>query len=89
MDVGARARQHDAIDHIQQRSDLGNLRTAREHQRQRICDLCNRPQILLADHLNGKPVFDAVRIPDHADNRLSHRQTPNSDSGSLIRVCIA
>jgi hypothetical protein len=29
-----------------------------------------------------------VRIPDHADNRPSHRQISNSDTGSLIGICI-
>ncbi len=73
MDVGARAGQHDAIDHVQQRADVGNVRRAGKHQRQRTRDVGHRTKIALADHLGLEPVFNAVRIADHADHRSSHR----------------
>ena len=71
MHIGARPRQHDAIDHVQQRTDIGDVRLAGEHQRQRAGDFRDRAQIALADHLDRKSVLDAIGVPDHTDHRLS------------------
>ena len=88
VDVGACARQHDAVDGVQQGADLGDVRTASKHQGQRTGDLGDRPQVSLADHLHGKPVLDTVRIPDHPDHWPSHRLAPHFSRGSFVRIDI-
>ena len=45
MDVGAGACQQHAVDDIQQRVDIGDIRRARKHQRQGTCNLRDRAQI--------------------------------------------
>ena len=59
MHVGAGAGQQDAVDRVQQRADIGDLRRAGKHQRQRAGDLGHRAQIAFADALRGEAVLDA------------------------------
>ena len=73
MHIGARAGQHNAVDDIQQRADIGDPGRRREHQRQRICNLRHRAKIAFPDHLHREPVFDAMRVSDHAHHRFFHR----------------
>ena len=74
MNIGAAARQQHAVDHIEQRADIGDIRRAGEHQRQRAGDLGNGAKVSFADTLRGEPVFEQVRIADHADHRPLHRR---------------
>jgi hypothetical protein len=81
MNIGARARQHDAVDHVEQSADIGNLRTASKHQRQGASHLGHGAHIALADHLHVEAAFDAVGVSDHADDRLpphASSSSPNS-----------
>src|SRR6185437_13883276 len=75
MDIGTGAGQDDAVDGIEQRTDIGDLGRAREHQRQRTCDFRDRAEIPLADHLGSKSVFDAMGVSNHTDDGPSHRST--------------
>jgi hypothetical protein len=72
MDVGAGAGEHDPVDHIEQRADIGDVGRSRKHHRQAAGNLGHSAQIALADHLDLKSIFDAMGVPDHADDRLSH-----------------
>ncbi len=81
MDVGAGAGEHDAVDHVEQRTDVGDIRRAREHQRQAAGDLGHGAQVPLADHLHLESIFDALGVPDHADDRLFHLLVPTSSQG--------
>ncbi len=72
MDVGTRAGQKNAVHSVEQGADVGDLRCAGEHQRQRAGDVRDRPQIALADHLRRKAVLDDVHIGDDADDRFPH-----------------
>ena len=75
MHIGARAGQHDAVDGIQERTDVGNFRRAGKHQRQRARDLGHRAKIPFTDHLCREAIFDAMGVSDHADYGPSHRST--------------
>jgi hypothetical protein len=71
--VGAGTGQEHAVDHVQQRPDIGDFRAACEHKRQGAGDLGDRPHIPLAAHLGGEPVLHLLGVADHADHRFSHR----------------
>ena len=73
MHIGAGAGQHHAVDHVQQRADIGDLGRRGKHQRQRAGDVGHGAKVALPDHLHGEAVFDAMRVSDHADHRSSHR----------------
>ena len=73
MHIGARAGQHHAVDHVQQRADIGDFRRCGEHQRQRAGDVGDGAKVAFSDHLHGEAIFDAMRVSDHADHRSSHR----------------
>ena len=45
MNVCARARQQHAVDHLQQRADIGDVRRAGKHQRQRAGDFRHRAKV--------------------------------------------
>ena len=62
--VRARAGEQDAVDRVEQRADIGDVRLSGEHQRQRIGDLGDRAQIALAHRLRGKAILD-----QHAHSR--------------------
>ena len=68
MDIGARAGQHDAVDGIEQRADVGDLRRAGKHQRQRAGGFGDRAQIALADPLRGEFASRRMGAADHADD---------------------
>ena len=68
MDVGARAGEQDAVDGIEQRADIGDLRRAGKHQRQRARGLGDRAQIALADPLRGEFALDGMGAADDADD---------------------
>ena len=74
MDVGAGARQHDAVDGIEQGADIGDLGRSRKHQRQRARHVGHGTKIALSDHLGLETIFDAMGVPDHTDHGPSHRQ---------------
>ncbi len=75
MDVGAGARQQHAVDHIQQRADIGDIRRARKHQRQGTCNVRNRAKIPFPCCLNGESAFDAMRVGNHTDHGSRHRRS--------------
>ncbi|MGY4337915.1 hypothetical protein ACVWW3_002821 [Bradyrhizobium sp. LM2.9] len=72
MDVSPGAGEHDPVDHIEQRAEIGDVGCSRKHHRQAAGNLGHRTQIAFADHLDLKSIFDAMGVPDHADDRLSH-----------------
>jgi hypothetical protein len=43
MNIGPRARQQDSVDGFEERLDIRDVRRARKHQRQRPCNLRDRP----------------------------------------------
>ena len=53
MHIGARAGEQDAVDGVEQRADIGDLRRAGKDQRQRARGLGDRAQIALADPLRA------------------------------------
>ena len=71
VDVGARAGEQDAVDGVEQRADIGDLRRAGEHQRQRADHVRDRAQIPLADKLRRKAVLDDMHVADDADDRFA------------------
>ena len=73
MDVGARAGQQDAVDHVEQRADVGDVRLAGKHQRHRVGDFGYGAEISLTNHLRREAILDEVHIPDHPDHWLAHR----------------
>ncbi len=68
MHVRPRAGEQDAVDGIEQRADIGDLRRAGKDQRQRARGLGDRAQIALADPLRGEFAVDQMRAADHADD---------------------
>ena len=68
MHIGACAGQKNAIDSFEQCPDLGDLRRAGEHQRQRARCAGDRAQIALADPLRRELAFGQMRAADHADD---------------------
>ena len=72
MDIGTCAGQQNPIDLPQQRFDVGNVRCAGKHQRQRLRHFGNGLQIALSNKLHIVPFVDDLGIPDHADHRLRH-----------------
>ncbi len=72
MDIGAGTGEHDAVDGIEKRTDIGDVGRAREHHRQATGHLGHGAQVSLTDHLDLKTIFDAMGVPDHADDRLFH-----------------
>ncbi len=68
MHVGARAGEQDAVHDIEQCADIGDLRRAGEHQRQRAGDFRHGAQIALADPLRGEAALDLMGAADHADH---------------------
>ena len=54
MHIGAGARQHDAVDGVEQRADIGDLGRSGKHQRQRAGNVGDGAKIALADHLVWK-----------------------------------
>ena len=68
MDVGAGAGEQNAVDGIEQRADIGDLRRAGKHQRQRPCGVGDRAQIALADPLRGEFALDGMGAADDADD---------------------
>ena len=82
MHIGPRAGQHDAIDDVEQRADVGNLGRAGKHQRQRPRHVGDRAQIALSDHLGLETIFDAIGVPDHTDHGPSHRK-----NSAVIVLC--
>ena len=72
VDVGARASEQDAVDRVEQRADVGDLRRSGKHQRQRADHVRDRAQIPLADELRREAVLDEMHVADDADDRFSH-----------------
>jgi len=72
MNIGAAAGQQHAIDHLQQRADIGDIGRSGEHHRQGAGNVGHRPEIGLADKLGGEPVFDQPGVADHADHGSLH-----------------
>jgi hypothetical protein len=70
MNIGAGARQHDAVDHVEQGGNVGDLGTAGEDQRQGTGYFGDGAKVSLPNRLDVKATFEPVRIPDHTDNRL-------------------
>ncbi len=83
MNIGAGARQHHAIDRIQQGADIGDLGGGRKHQGQRASDFGDRTKISLSDHLRRKTIFDAIGASDHTDHRPPHRLESNPASQNV------
>ena len=69
-------------------TDVGYLGRGRKHQRQGTRHFGHRAKISLADHLHRKPIFDAIGISYHADNRPPHHLASSPTQCSL-RSCIA
>jgi hypothetical protein len=80
VNVGAGAGQDHAVDHIQQRAEVGDFGAAGEHQRQRAGDFSHRAKVALAGHLRRKPVLDAIGVGDHPDDRPPHCLASNLTS---------
>ena len=81
MDVGAGAGEQDPVDRAQQRLDVGDVRGAGEHQRQRPGDVRDRPHVALTHELDVVAVVDHTRIADHPDHGLllaGNQATPAS-----------
>src|SRR5215831_10174475 len=76
MNVGAGARQQDAVDHLQEGVDVGEFRRACKDEGHRVGGFYHGAKIALSNLLNGKAVLDAMRVGDHADHGFSH--SPNS-----------
>ncbi len=79
MDVGARARQHDAVDRPQQGIDVGDVGRPGEHQRQGTGHFGNSAHVALAHDLDVVTVVDDRRIADHAHYGLTlsaNRRSP-------------
>ncbi len=72
MDVGPSARQQHAVDRIQQRFDIRDVRRARKHHRQRARHVRHRAKVSFADKLHGKPVFEEMGVADHANHGFHH-----------------
>jgi hypothetical protein len=72
MDVGARAGQHNAVDHVKQRTDVGDFGDGGKHHRDGAGDFRYRTQVALADRLDREAIFNAMRIADDTDDRPSH-----------------
>jgi hypothetical protein len=70
MNIGAGARQHDTVDHIEQSGNVGDLGAAGKHQGQGTGHFGDGAKVSLANRLDVKASFETVRIPDHTDNRL-------------------
>ena len=89
MDVGAGAGQHHAVDHVQQRADIGDFGAAGEHQRQRAGDFGDRAKIALSGHLRRKSILDAIGVCDHTDHRPPHCMASNLRSRIIFgRSCL-
>jgi hypothetical protein len=88
VDIGAGAGKHDAVDRIQQRPHVGDVRDARKHQRQRAGDFGHRAKVSLSDHLGRKSIFDAIGISDHTDYRPAHRLQSNPAPQITGRSCL-
>ncbi len=69
MHIGAAAGEQNAVDGVEQRADIGDLRRAGKDQRQRACDVRHRAQVALADALRGELALDQMRAADDADDR--------------------
>ena len=72
VNVGPRPGQHNAVDHVQQGADVGDLGRAGEHQRKRAGDVRHRAEIAFTDHLRRETIFKAMGVADHADHGPSH-----------------
>jgi hypothetical protein len=70
MNIGPRTRQHDAVDHIEQGRDVGDVRATRKHQGQGAGHFSDGAKVSFANRLDLKTTFDAMGIPDHTNNRL-------------------
>jgi len=77
VNVGASAGQHNAVDRIQQRPEIGDIGGSGKHQRQRTCDFGDRAKVSFSDQLCRKSIFDAIGAPDHTDHRPPHRLVSN------------
>ena len=77
VNIGARAGQHDAVDHIQKRRNIGDVGGARKHQWQGARHLGDGAKVSFANHLDVKAIFDAIGIPDHTDYRLPSHALPS------------
>ena len=87
MDVGARARQQDAVDRAQQGVDIGDVRRAGEHQGQGAGNLGDRPHVALSHDLHVVPVVDDLGIADNADHRFRlacHSLSPKVPTGQQL-----
>src|SRR5262249_35171009 len=71
MHIGACAGEQDAVDAVEERRDVGNLRRAGEHQRQCAGSLGDRTQVALADALRRELALHEMQAADHADNGFS------------------
>jgi len=76
----ARARQHHAVDRVQESTDVRDVGGACKHQWQRARHLRYRAKVSLSDHLRRKSIFDAIGVPDHTDYRPPHRLKSNPSS---------
>jgi len=72
MDIGPGPGQDDAVDHVEQGTNLGDFGAAGEHQGHGTRDLGNRAQVALSDHLDRETIFDAMGVSDHANHGPSH-----------------
>ena len=84
MDIGPRPRQHDAIDRIQERADIGNLGRTRKHQWQSTCDFGQRTEIAFTDHLRRETIFEAMGVADHADHGPFHYLCLAQERSSIL-----
>ena len=72
MDIGSRARQHDAVDGRQKIVQVGERGTAGEHHGQGLRDFRHRPKIALSDELRHEPLLDEIAVADHPDDGSPH-----------------
>ena len=70
MDIGSCAGEENTVDRAQQGFDVGDVRRAREHQRQGAGDFGDRPHVSLPHKLDIVPVVHDAGIADHPDHGL-------------------
>jgi hypothetical protein len=67
MNVGAPARQHDAVYDVEQRCNIRDLGRPREHHGQGIGDIRHSAKVPFPDPLYGGVIARGISGPDHTD----------------------
>ena len=72
MHVGARAGQQDSIYGVEESIDVGDARTAGEHQWESLCDAADAQKIVFPNVLDFQDITNRVGATNNADYWLAH-----------------